>query len=117
MLSTLRTTLRLAVLGNFMRAYADVIPLRVITHNIGVVKVANKTNFTSGEVLCWARKSQIVTELRFLSMPNEMIICLQEVLKNQLDEILSALGPEWAYIDYGRDDEPFTSSDRLLGCV
>jgi len=50
-------------------------------------------------------------------MPNETIICLQEVLKNQLDDILSAVGPEWAYIDYGRDDEPFTSSDRLLGCV
>ena len=79
------------------------LPIRLLTHNI---RYATKTPF-QGEEPWTVRKSRLISELRFNTahIP-EAFICLQEVLHEQLQDILSELNMdgEWHYIGVGRED-------------
>ncbi|MCJ1240667.1 hypothetical protein MMC14_008671 [Varicellaria rhodocarpa] len=80
------------------------LPVRVLTHNI---RYATKSPF-KGEELWSIRKPRLISELYFNTnnIP-ETFICLQEVLHEQLNDVLSGLNEkseEWAYIGKGRDD-------------
>ena len=78
--------------------------VRVLTHNI---RYATQFPF-EGEELWSVRKTRLISELCFNTAHNlEALICLQEVLHEQLLDILSVLNEkskEWAYIGVGRDD-------------
>ncbi|KAL9119078.1 MAG: hypothetical protein Q9187_004370 [Circinaria calcarea] len=79
------------------------LPIRLLTHNI---RYATKTPFP-GEELWAVRKSRLINELRFnTGFVPEAFICLQEVLHEQLQDILSELNRdgEWQYIGVGRED-------------
>lgn len=77
------------------------VPIRLYTHNI---RYASAHPFKNE--LPWSKRAPLVIRsIRFNSLHNsESLICLQEVLHNQLLDILEGLGPEWAYIGVGRDD-------------
>lgn len=100
-MATFKTTLLLSILFSFiMKAHAD-LPIRVLTHNIRYA--ANPPS--TGEKPWAVRKQLIINELKYTTLHNaESFICLQEVLNEQLLDIMSGLGPEWAYIGVGRDD-------------
>lgn len=79
--------------------------IRLLTHNI---RYATNSRFRGEEP--WAvRKSRMISQLRFntAGFP-ESLICLQEVLHEQLLDILAGLNAdtqgEWQYIGVGRDD-------------
>ena len=79
------------------------LPIRLLTHNI---RYATKNPF-QGEELWDVRKNRLINELNFNTTHIlEAIICLQEVLHEQLQDILSELNPdgEWHYIGVGRED-------------
>lgn len=79
------------------------LPIRLLTHNI---RYATKNPFL-GEELWAVRKSRLISELRFnTAYIPEALICLQEVLYEQLQDILSelSLDGEWQHIGLGRDD-------------
>lgn len=82
----------------------DPLPIRLLTHNI---RYATNSPF-KGEEVWHIRKSRLIAELRFYTRHcAESFICLQEVLQEQLDDILSGLNgdmPTWAYVGVGRDD-------------
>ncbi|KAG0050504.1 hypothetical protein BGZ83_004701 [Gryganskiella cystojenkinii] len=79
----------------------DQLPIRLYTHNI---RYATAQPFKNE--LPWSKRAPLVIQsIRFHSLHNpESLICLQEVLHNQLLDILEGLGPEWAHIGVGRDD-------------
>ncbi|KAG0017182.1 hypothetical protein BGZ81_010862 [Podila clonocystis] len=75
--------------------------IRVYTHNIRYA-----TTHPFKNELPWSKRAPlIIRSIRFHTLHNpESLICLQEVLLNQLIDILEGLGPEWAYFGVGRDD-------------
>ncbi|KAG0037495.1 hypothetical protein BGZ82_002407 [Podila clonocystis] len=77
------------------------LPIRLYTHNIRYA-----TTHPFKNELPWSKRAPlIIRSIRFHSLHNpESLICLQEVLLNQLLDILEGLGPEWAHIGVGRDD-------------
>ena len=80
-----------------------VVPLRVISKNI---RYATKKPF-KGEELWSIRKDYLVNELRFNSLHNESaLVCCQEVLHKQLQDILYGLRQvgSWDSIGWGRND-------------
>ncbi|KAI9890132.1 MAG: hypothetical protein M1814_004413 [Vezdaea aestivalis] len=82
--------------------------VRLLTHNI---RYAAKDLF-DGEHPWEVRRCKILSELRLHTLhPQDVFICLQEVLHIQLIDILLGLNkdspkndPDWAYIGVGRDD-------------
>lgn len=80
------------------------LPIRLLTHNI---RYATGSPF-EGEEKWQLRKAPIIAELQFTTRHcSESFICLQEVLHEQLQDILSGLNGEkstWAHIGVGRDD-------------
>ena len=78
--------------------------LRVYTHNL---RYATK-NPGSGEKPWSDRKTKILNEMRFVASGRpDALICCQEALKEQVDDVLSGLnatGAEYAYLGVGRDD-------------
>ncbi|KAI2789500.1 hypothetical protein POX_d04992 [Penicillium oxalicum] len=84
------------------------VPLRILTHNI---RYATSSPF-KGEVPWEQRKNLLINELRYHTRhPNDTLVCLQEVLHEQLVDIhtglnkaTSSLESDWAYIGVGRDD-------------
>ncbi|KAG0202439.1 hypothetical protein BGX28_005042 [Mortierella sp. GBA30] len=77
------------------------LPIRLYTHNVRYA-----TAYLSKNELPWSKRAPlIIRSIRFHSLHNpESLICLQEVLHNQLLDILEGLGPEWTHIGVGRDD-------------
>lgn len=85
------------------------IAIRLLTHNI---RYATEHPFKGEEV--WPiRLPRLLAQLRFQTAHcAESIICLQEVLDTQLQDILSGLNgtrlqytdAEWSYVGVGRDD-------------
>ena len=82
----------------------DPLPIRLLTHNI---RYATNSPF-QGEELWHIRKSRLIAELRFnMTHCSASFICLQEVLEDQLNDIISGLNSNratWTYIGVGRDD-------------
>lgn len=72
---------------------------RVYDHNI---RYDNK-GLTKHERYWFERKVPSIASMKFNGQHNT-IICLQEVLYNQLLDIQEGLGDEWAYYGIGRDD-------------
>lgn len=84
-----------------MKAHAATLPIRILTHNIRYAADPPAT----GEKPWSTRKQLILNELHYNTLHNpESFICLQEVLNEQLVDIMTGLGDEWAYIGVGRDD-------------
>ncbi|GJJ75030.1 hypothetical protein EMPS_07388 [Entomortierella parvispora] len=75
--------------------------IRLYTHNIRYA-----TSYPFKNELPWVKRAPLVIRsIRFHTLHNpEALICLQEVLHNQLLDILEGLGPEWAHVGVGRDD-------------
>jgi endonuclease/exonuclease/phosphatase family metal-dependent hydrolase len=86
-----------------MHSYAQ-IPVRIISHNI---RYATTSPF-KGEKPWNERRQLLLNELQYNTLHNpEALICLQEVLHEQLVDIMTGLnrtGEEWASIGVGRDD-------------
>ncbi|KAI4151722.1 MAG: hypothetical protein L6R39_001964 [Caloplaca ligustica] len=83
----------------------DPLPIRLLTHN---VRYATGSP-SPGEEEWHVRAPRIIEEFRFNTAHcGESIICLQEVLHQQLVDILGGLNDgrngEWASIGVGRDD-------------
>lgn len=79
------------------------ISLRIISKN---VRYATKAP-SKGERSWTGRKELVINELRFNSLHiQSTLICCQEVLHQQLQDILKGLQQfeEWDYIGWGRDD-------------
>jgi endonuclease/exonuclease/phosphatase family metal-dependent hydrolase len=80
------------------------LPIRLLTHNI---RLAIESP-SEGEEKWNIRSSRIINELRFNTRHcPTTFICLQEVLRSQLLDILDNLNKDedkWAYIGVGRDD-------------
>lgn len=85
--------------------HSSSIPIRVLTHNI------RTKSFPHGQEEAWKiRKDYIINELHFNTISNqESIICLQEALYAQLDDILAGLNSlpgrenaSWTYVGSGR---------------
>ncbi|KAH8696694.1 endonuclease/exonuclease/phosphatase family protein [Talaromyces proteolyticus] len=90
-----------------MKEPRDVLPLRVLTHNI---RYATSQPF-KGEKPWADRKQRLLNELVYNTQHvPQSFICLQEVLHVQLADILSGLNEDagndsqWDYIGVGRDD-------------
>jgi endonuclease/exonuclease/phosphatase family metal-dependent hydrolase len=98
----LRTTIFLVTLLALMtKVHATSLPIRILTHNIRYAADPPAT----GEKPWSARRQLILNELHYNTLHNpEAFICLQEVLNEQLNDIMTGLGNEWAYIGVGRDD-------------
>ena len=80
-----------------------VIPIRVISKNI---RYATDSPFP-GEELWRDRKSKLIDELKFSTLHSQSaLICCQEVLHAQLEDILTELRrcDDWNYVGWGRDD-------------
>ncbi|RFU72065.1 endonuclease exonuclease phosphatase family [Trichoderma arundinaceum] len=76
-------------------------PLRMVTFNIRYAT----TSPVRGEKPWNERGPKLLNEVNFITAGHENIfLCLQEVLHNQLQDIQFGLGPQWAYIGRGRDD-------------
>ena len=75
--------------------------IRLYTHNIRYA-----TSYPFKNELPWTKRAPlIIRSIRFHTLHNpESLVCLQEVLHNQLLDILEGLGPEWAHVGVGRDD-------------
>lgn len=88
-----------------MRSTAE-LPIRVLTHNI---RYATSSPF-KGERPWPERRPLLVNELVYHTRySGSALICLQEVLHNQVKDICAGLNhgnpsQEWAYIGVGRDD-------------
>ena len=86
-----------------MRA-SDPLPIRVLSHNIRYATNAP----CKGEEKWDIRKSHLINELCYNTAHcAESLICLQEVLHQQLVDILAGLGRakrKWEYVGVGRDD-------------
>ncbi len=83
-----------------MKASASIL-IRILTHNIRYA--ANPP--ANGEKPWSVRKQLLLNELHYNTLYNEeSLICLQEVLHEQLVDIMNGLGDEWGYIGVGRDD-------------
>ena len=82
----------------------DPLPIRVLSHNI---RYATNTPF-KGEEKWDIRKSSLINELCYNTAHcAESLICLQEVLHQQLVDILAGLNRNtktWEYVGVGRDD-------------
>jgi endonuclease/exonuclease/phosphatase family metal-dependent hydrolase len=84
------------------------LPIRIITHNI---RYATRIPF-KGEELWPVRCPLLFSQLVFHSTAPETFICLQEVLRSQLEDILESLSKSivaqgrdaWSFIGVGRDD-------------
>ena len=94
------------------------IPIRILSHNI---RYATSAPFPN-ELPWSSRKRGLISQLRYhtRNSTSSPLICLQEVLHNQLSDILTGLnspspsntselssdqdGGDWAYIGVGRDD-------------
>lgn len=75
------------------------IGFRIYQHNI---RYATTRPF-KGEVLWDERKYLTIKSIRFHARFHS-VVCLEEVLKNQLDDIMEGLGSDWTYVGKGRDD-------------
>ncbi|KAK3831041.1 MAG: endonuclease/exonuclease/phosphatase [Linnemannia gamsii] len=77
------------------------LPIRLYTHNIRYA-----TSYLFKNELPWAKRAPLViASIRLHALHNpQSLICLQEVLHQQLLDILEGLGPDWAHIGVGRDD-------------
>ena len=82
----------------------DPLPIRVLSHNI---RYATNTPF-KGEEKWDIRKTSLINELCYNTAHcAESLICLQEVLHQQLVDILAGLSRNnktWKYVGVGRDD-------------
>lgn len=85
----------------------SVLAVRILSHNI---RYATSSPF-KGEKPWDTRKQRLINQLHYHSRFNlDTIICLQEVLHGQLEDIFNGLNnscrdsDEWAYIGVGRDD-------------
>lgn len=82
------------------------IPIRVLTHNI-----RTKPLILHGQEEKWeTRRDYIMNELHFNTINNqESIICLQEALHEQLEDVLAGLtslpgeNTSWTYVGCGRE--------------
>ncbi|KAG0277602.1 hypothetical protein BGZ95_005671 [Linnemannia exigua] len=80
---------------------AKELPVRLYTHNIRYA-----TSYPFKNELPWTQRAPLViASIRLHALHNpQSLICLQEVLHQQLLDILEGLGPDWAHIGVGRDD-------------
>lgn len=77
------------------------LPLRIITFNIRYAA----TSLEANEKPWSTRRPLLINQLSSQAAEaNTTIIGLQEVLNNQLTDIKSGLGSQWAHIGVGRDD-------------
>lgn len=77
------------------------LPLRIITFNIRYAATSLETN----EKPWSTRKPLLVNQVAAQAAEaSTTIVGLQEVLNNQLSDIKSGLGSQWAHIGVGRDD-------------
>jgi endonuclease/exonuclease/phosphatase family metal-dependent hydrolase len=77
------------------------INLRIITYNIRYAT----TSPSSGEQPWTARRPKMYSQLNFETAGRpESVLCFQEVLHQQLQDLQADLGPTWAHIGVGRDD-------------
>lgn len=77
------------------------LPLRIITFNIRYAATSLETN----EKPWSTRRPLLINQVASQAAEsNTTIIGLQEVLNNQLTDIKSGLGSQWAHIGVGRDD-------------
>jgi endonuclease/exonuclease/phosphatase family metal-dependent hydrolase len=81
--------------------------LRVYTNNI---RYDNRNNRDPFEELWDVRKTELINSIDFNTAGNANVVCLQEVLHNQLHDILDGLNEnvekrgEWTYYGVGRSD-------------
>lgn len=80
--------------------HSEPLNYRVYSHNI---RYDNKDT-VEGEKLWKERKIESTASMKFHSQHNNTLVCLQEVLHNQLEDILECLGDDWDYYGVGRDD-------------
>lgn len=78
----------------------DLLKFRVYDHNI---RYDNRKP-TRHERLWEERKVPSIASMKFSAQQPNTVICLQEVLHNQLLDIQKELGDEWTYYGIGRDD-------------
>lgn len=82
------------------------LPLKVYCHNIRY----DNRNLDGSERYWVERKAEVVKSIRFNSFNSPILVSLQEVLRNQLDDILQLLNEneanenEWRFVGAGRDD-------------
>ncbi|KAI5951208.1 hypothetical protein KGF54_004282 [Candida jiufengensis] len=76
--------------------------VQIYSHNIRF----DQKNLVDGEKPWSIRRNGVIDLIKqATSNPNlPSIIGLQEVLKNQLDDIVQGLGPDWTYFGVGRND-------------
>ncbi|KAK0630486.1 Endonuclease/exonuclease/phosphatase [Bombardia bombarda] len=93
--------LPLLLLTPSLLASTTTIPLRLITYNIRYATTSPST----GEQP-WAVRRPLMASQLTLETANrpESLICMQEVLVQQLDNLQSDLGSAWTHIGVGRDD-------------
>jgi len=80
------------------------IPLRLITNNIRYAA----TDLFPYECPWPERLPNLLRQIHHYAVgpfnPPSTILCLQEVLQSQLDDVAAALGNEWSHVGVGRDD-------------
>ncbi|POS74330.1 endonuclease/Exonuclease/phosphatase [Diaporthe helianthi] len=82
-------------------AFCAALPLRIISFNIRYAATSLETN----EKPWSTRRPLLITQLAVQAAEaSATVIGLQEVLNNQLNDIKSGLGSQWAHIGVGRDD-------------
>lgn len=91
---------------NLVAATAPVLPLRIYTHNIRF-----DNNYNDLHEKKWTkRRHEVVSSIAFHTQPGPAnVVCLQEVLHNQLEDILWLLNNrgqhhDWTYYGVGRVD-------------
>ncbi|KAK9464928.1 Endonuclease/exonuclease/phosphatase [Lipomyces arxii] len=76
------------------------LPLKVYTHNIRY----SAKHLSDGEKSWETRKHLVASSIEFNTFNQTAIVCLQEVLHNQLLDLLELLGKDWTYCGVGRND-------------
>lgn len=79
----------------------DLLDMRLMTYNIRVA--ADKLN--QGEESWSIRRPLLTSQLKKETADhNETLMCLQEAVHQQVKDVQTDLGKDWAYIGVGRDD-------------
>ncbi|KAK6459497.1 Endonuclease/exonuclease/phosphatase [Scheffersomyces xylosifermentans] len=76
------------------------VTIQLYTHNIR----NDGKNPTANERPWSIRKQHVIGCINYCASYLPTLVGLQEVKKNQLDDIQAGLGPEWKYFGIGRDD-------------
>lgn len=90
------------IVGFSFSHLASAAKVRLYTHNIRY----DNRNPDAGEPYWEVRQPKVAKSIQFHTQPGPAVVCLQEVLHNQLTDLLSALNKDekWSYYGVGRED-------------